>query len=230
MVVREIIFRKASLLLFASGICFGIVGFHLDIFLENIFLLWTLISLLLAFGGYFFGKQIEKLNALTQLEPQTNLINRNYFRILSIKAIKNQKYKQSPLCFVVIDIDNFKNINDNLGHSAGDKTLQSIAGIIKNNTRSFDILTRWGGDEFALLLPNTTAEDAKQICERIRLAVIQNSPVSYTPTLSIGIFCAYDKMSYEYLFEMADIAMLKAKKSKNSVFLIASDFVQRASA
>lgn len=199
---------------------FGLLGYVADVLLNADWLLWSIFAVVLAFFGLIIGKTLERLNSLTHIEPRTNLFNRRYFHILLEREMERQKHTHAPLCVAMIDVDNFKKINDLNGHVFGDKVLRKISEIIKSNTRSIDILTRWGGDEFALVLPYTEAEDALKICERIRTSVEQAGETLCHTTLSIGLVCVFDTMTYEQLIVLADSAMYEAKKVKNATFLL----------
>ena len=118
----------------------------------------------------------------------------------------------------MLDIDHFKKVNDTYGHEAGDRALQHVAEIMRSSLREIDILGRMGGEEFAVLMPNTTLEDAVLLAERIRLA-IANSPFdtscqALTLTVSIGaeIFTA-EMSGLDELLRNADVALYRAKHS-----------------
>lgn len=218
---KESLYQKAPYLLCASGLISGLLGYVADVCLHIDWLLWSVVAIILAFCGYIIGKKLKELHSLTHIEPRTNLFNRRYFHILVEREVARQKHTHAPLCLAMIDVDNFKKINDRNGHVFGDKVLRKISDIIKINTRSIDILTRWGGDEFALVLPYTEAEDALKVCERIRTSVEQAGEAICNTTLSIGLVCVFDTTNYDQLIVLADSAMYEAKKVKNATFLLA---------
>jgi diguanylate cyclase (GGDEF)-like protein len=94
----------------------------------------------------------------------TGLINRRGFKEAVHNAISDAKKHGVAFTLIILDIDNFKDINDSCGHPYGDEVLKIIAHIIKQNTRHSDLSFRYGGDEFALILPDTSKEDALQVC------------------------------------------------------------------
>ena len=132
------------------------------------------------------------------------------------------KRQNKPLCAMMLDIDFFKKVNDTHGHAAGDEVLRTVAGIIKQALRESDIPSRYGGEEFAVLLPFTHIEEATVVGERLRKEVEAASITinaetadekEINVTISMGI-AEYDgKESGEALFERADKALYEAKKN-----------------
>jgi diguanylate cyclase (GGDEF)-like protein len=118
---------------------------------------------------------------------------------------------------IVIDIDHFKRVNDSYGHLVGDVALQTLAGIMEVNLRPHDLLVRYGGEEFAILLPDTGIEEAKSIAERLRTIVAANEICSgdlvFKITISIGIAATTHEGKLEDFFAAADRALYRAKES-----------------
>ena len=150
-------------------------------------------------------------------DPLTGLANRiAYDERIDSEVSRWQRYR-SPLSLVICDIDNFKNINDTFGHKAGDKTLKIIAQILTQSCRRLDFLSRFGGEEFTLLLPDTDRESALNFANKLRL-IIEKSRFNYGTksvviTISCGVseFCKDD--TPETVFERADRALYLAKSS-----------------
>jgi len=119
----------------------------------------------------------------------------------------------------MLDIDNFKIINDNEGHQAGDKALQAVSQIIKNSTRESDIICRYGGEEFVVFLPETNPKNAFKVAEKIRRNIEKTDAnfigLSKPLTVSAGIAIKtpHMKISLKELVEQADKAMYTAKRS-----------------
>ena len=157
----------------------------------------------------------EKTKALIELanrDPMTNLYNRRYFNEISKTLFNLAKRDNQELSILMIDLDRFKNINDTYGHLIGDDVLQLTAKVLMQNTRESDIVIRFGGEEFVVLLPNTTIEGALSIAEKIRSALEQEeleleSQESIRFTASIGI------ATYENAVD-ADIDALILKSDK----------------
>lgn len=149
------------------------------------------------------------------LDALTNLNNRRQFETRLGQEISITKRQNNPLCAMMIDIDFFKKVNDTYGHAAGDEVLREVAARIKAHLRESDIPSRYGGEEFAVLLPYTHIEEAKIVGERLRKAV-ESKPVeldnqSINVTISMGLAEYNRKESGEELFERADKALYKAK-------------------
>ena len=156
------------------------------------------------------------------LDALTNLNNRRQFETRLSQEIAIAKRQDNSLCAMMVDIDFFKSVNDTHGHAAGDEVLRTVAGIIKEHLRESDIPSRYGGEEFAVLLPFTKLEEAKIVGERLRKAVEEASiPINQDNenaknikvTISMGL-AEFDHIeSGEALFERADSALYEAKKN-----------------
>lgn len=154
------------------------------------------------------------------LDALTNLNNRRQFETRLGQEISITKRQGKPLCAMMIDIDFFKSVNDTHGHAAGDEVLRTVAGIIKQALRESDIPSRYGGEEFAVLLPFTHLDEAKVVGERLRKAV-ESTPITINQdtddekqinvTISMGLAEFDSKESGEVLFERADKALYNAK-------------------
>ena len=150
-------------------------------------------------------------------DPLTGLANRiAYNERVKTEISRWQRY-QSPLSLVICDIDKFKSINDTFGHRAGDKTLKIIAQLLTRNCRGMDFLSRFGGEEFTLLLPNTSKESALVFANKLRL-IIGNTRFNYGArniliTISCGISEFKEGDTAESVFERADQALYSAKNS-----------------
>jgi diguanylate cyclase (GGDEF)-like protein/PAS domain S-box-containing protein len=166
------------------------------------------------------NEQIRQLNAqlerLAMMDELTGLMNRRAFFIHGEKEISRAQRHQTPLSLLMLDVDMFKSVNDRYGHAAGDRVLQHVSHKIVENLRKIDMVARMGGEEFSVLLPNTGAEDAAKLAERVRQAVegescqLQDQIIDVT--VSIGV-ASYDKgiLSLEALLRYADDSMYQAK-------------------
>lgn len=199
------------------------LGYIATLYLSNylVFVIWLLsgcidIILILKLGSItrFFHKSMY-IDTLTQLN------NRNFFNVSISNAMERLQKKQSCVSLLIIDLDNFKTINDTYGHIVGDEILKQLSNILKRNIRSTDIATRWGGDEFVITLPGVSGKDAFNVGERIR-TVIHNHDFFYNNsilkvTVSIGVASVGNKMDVDTFIDLADKALYKAKTTKNSV-------------
>jgi len=114
-------------------------------------------------------KRMEKeLYSLSITDPLTGIYNRRYFQEKLEEEIERVRRGGGVFSVVMFDIDHFKTINDQFGHQVGDTVLKTLVKIVKDRIRRIDILARWGGEEFVLLLPNTTLENAKGLAEELR--------------------------------------------------------------
>lgn len=118
-----------------------------------------------------------------------------------------------PFAIIIVDIDHFKLVNDTYGHQAGDQVLIELVGVLNENVRGQDILGRWGGEEFLIILPDTSLEDATGLAERLRQAVARNLFSSAGQvTISIGVSAFKADSSPETIVSRADTALYQAKK------------------
>ncbi|MEM5529515.1 diguanylate cyclase [Gammaproteobacteria bacterium AS21] len=171
---------------------------------------------------------IEEERKQARQDALTALPNRMaYNEIISHQLATFQRYK-TPLSLVVCDLDHFKDVNDNYGHLAGDKVLSLVAKILSKGTRASDFVTRYGGEEFAIIIPSTGAEEAAQVMDKIR-RIICKSPFNYrgepiSISMSFGISEAQVGDSAEMLFSRADAALYTAKHAgRNAIKISGGD-------
>ena len=160
----------------------------------------------------------EKL--LSRIDYLTQIANKRHFFEAAYREINRANRTKHPMTIAYIDMDNFKRVNDKFGHPAGDELLRLTAQTLKKHVRASDIIARVGGDEFALLLPETGYETAKIVINRARKEVLNLFEKHYWPvTLSIGAVTSTNTIHVlEPLIEKADSLMYHAKRSgKNMV-------------
>ncbi len=144
----------------------------------------------------------------------TKLYNRKHFDETIEKEIQRAKRYNTALSIIVADIDFFKKVNDNYGHIAGDNILSEFASIIKNNIRATDMAFRYGGEEFVILLPNTTSQEAKLLAKKLRKILKEHTFTNPKQiTCSFGISEYKDKDTKETLFKKADEALYYVKNN-----------------
>ncbi len=148
----------------------------------------------------------------------TGLDNRRRFAELALREIDRSRRIRQPLVVALLDIDDFKRVNDRHGHGAGDELLASVARAAAGALRSTDLSARWGGEEFAMLLLDTSAEDALPVLERVRSAVLALPPIgsgasAFRVTVSVGVATLKADESFESLVDRADRAMYLAKQN-----------------
>lgn len=166
----------------------------------------------------------KKLEALALIDPLTKVHNHRHFDDVFAKAFSDSIRHQTPLSLMVIDIDDFKGVNDKYGHVAGNEVLQQLTQLCKSFIRYGDTLCRIGGEEFAIILPHTDVESASVIAERIVFGIEQHkfnlSACGNTRiTISIGVsHTDNNDKQHQCLFERADSALYQSKnQGKNRV-------------
>ena len=158
---------------------------------------------------------VEEQRKTARVDALTELPNRMAYNEIMSHEMENFKRYNNPLSLVICDLDHFKVVNDSYGHLAGDKVLSLLARILCKGTRSSDFVTRYGGEEFAIILPSTDAEKAAKSMDKIR-RLICKSPFNYRGepiaiSMSFGVSEAIEGDTIESLFTKADAALYKAK-------------------
>ncbi len=159
---------------------------------------------------------------LANYDPLTGLPNRALLRDRVHQAIATASRAGQSLTVMFLDLDHFKNINDSLGHSMGDNLLRGVAARLLNEVREQDTVSRWGGDEFILMLPDCTAEGAARVAEKLLVAFatpyqVAQHELNTTPSIGIALYPA-DGDDFESLAKAADAAMYRAKQEGRNTF------------
>lgn len=186
------------------------------------------IAIILGTGLLFFFLLLHQfkirrtLKSLAKTDSLTKLANRRAFFSSGYHHMEYALKAHSELCVLMIDIDNFKQVNDDLGHNAGDKVICHVAALASEAMRSRDVFARIGGEEFAAILPDASVGQARAIAERIREKIQESTDQTLNElsiTVSIGLASIHDaKESFDHLLHVADIAMYQAKsKGRNCV-------------
>ncbi|UCX06170.1 GGDEF domain-containing protein [Shewanella glacialimarina] len=134
---------------------------------------------------------------------------------------KSTQHIQYPISVAIIDIDHFKRVNDNHGHLVGDKVLCELAQLLQSQMRSNDLLARWGGEEFVVILPNTTLDDAMELNERLRQFIASNNIQGMELTISLGVAQYELKDTVHSLLDRADKALYEAKSAGRNRVVVA---------
>lgn len=164
------------------------------------------------------------------LDALTGLNNRRQFEVRLKQEVAAAKRQKRPLCAIMLDIDFFKKVNDNYGHAVGDEVLKNVSAIIKSSLRESDIPSRYGGEEFAILLPYTKLEEAGSVAQRLRSAVeakhvdltgVKDAKISEIQvTISVGVYQYQEGDEPQQLYTKADKALYFAKEhGRNKVII-----------
>jgi len=180
----------------------------------------TIFSLLL-FVYFFTGRLIRKISEARQViekmaitDGLTGLFNRMHLLSRFEEEFKRAKRLKNNLGCIMLDIDHFKSINDKHGHLTGDEVLREISLRLRNSIRIYDVLGRYGGEEFLIVLPDTDLENAKSLAERIRNNIKENLIATIQVTISLGITSISEKdKTINDMINRADEALYKSKNS-----------------
>jgi diguanylate cyclase (GGDEF)-like protein len=158
----------------------------------------------------------QELKRLSQTDRLTNLNNRGYWEECLYKEFQRQRRSNKVSSLLIFDIDHFKKVNDTYGHAGGDEAILHLAKILKRNLRETDIAGRYGGEEFAVILPDTKAEDGMIFAERLRkmveASIVKYNDFEFQFTISLGIAEYSDAVeSHQNWIEVADSALYEAK-------------------
>jgi len=176
--------------------------------------------LLLGLIYFFMSRLIKKLEEARQTiekiaitDQLTEVFNRRHIMSRFEEEFEKFKRLKKNVSCIMADIDNFKAVNDSYGHLAGDQVLKAISHRIRNTVRAYDILGRYGGEEFLIIMPDTSVEDARELAERIRTRVKEETVNNATITLSLGVVCVEESdRSVDDIIRRADQNLYKAKK------------------
>ncbi len=183
------------------------------------------LSLLALLAGGMI-RNAENLESLIFRDPLTHVYNRGFLEDQLQREIERFRRTNQPVAFLMIDVDNFKQINTQFGHPVGDIVLSTLAHLLEDKVRQIDVVARYGGDEFGIILPDTIAEHAYVTAERLRKVIEEHDFASSFPelggvkvTISIGgAVCPDDAMTRKEIIEVADRALAEAeRKGKNCV-------------
>jgi diguanylate cyclase (GGDEF)-like protein len=155
----------------------------------------------------------QKIQLLADTDKLTGLFNREKFDQYLTNLIGSDEQSDTSLSLLLLDVDHFKKINDTKGHLEGDRILKGLADVLKSKMRPSDLLARWGGEEFVVVLPDTKLDSAKDFAERLRTHVEQNTIVGVNVSVSIGITQLTATDNIDALLSRADKALYQAKSN-----------------
>ncbi len=172
-------------------------------------------------------EKAEELKEISITDPLTGLLNRRYFQERLLEEIERCKRHGLPVCLIMVDIDDFKQVNDTYGHLTGDEAIKSLAATLRKTIRSMDVASRYGGEEFTVILPQTSKEDAHLIAKRLCSSFSAEGTTQLgIPGLTISVGLSSfpeDAETINGLIDSADRALYQAKHSgKNQVIVYKS--------
>lgn len=177
------------------------------------------IMAIFVYRQFVMGKYHKKLLHMATTDPLTQLSNRIRLDEKLLESHQSYQRTQRQYAIIILDLDNFKRINDTYGHLIGDKTLIAIARILRDNIRDVDVVGRWGGEEFMIICPETDAEGAKYLARKIQEVInTYEFPHINTLTCSFGISVSHEGDRIENVVGRADSALYRAKEEgKNRI-------------
>jgi diguanylate cyclase (GGDEF)-like protein len=157
------------------------------------------------------------------VDAVTGVFNRRYFQVRLDEELQRSRRHQIPLALLLIDVDDFKHVNDSYGHLAGDTVLRDLGEILRRSVRIFDVCARFGGEEFVIIMPGSSGDNARRISERIREHIEEYRPSdrvlgALRVTVSVGLAVSSSGSTASQLLERADRALYAAKHAgKNCI-------------
>lgn len=180
---------------------------------------------------YVMRQRLEELQEMAMHDPLTGIANRRFVEINITARLEELKRYGFPFAVAFIDVDRFKSINDSHGHAVGDRILKMVSATLANSLRSFDIIGRWGGEEFVILLINVKQSDLLKLSDRF-LRLVEKSTLTLdddralNATVSIGATLARVGDTAETLIERADKLMYESKRRGRNMVSVEQDQVQ----
>lgn len=183
----------------------------------NLLLCIVISAIVLFIVNQIISSYQKKIEHMAMTDELTGLYNRKALELFFVSLLQDQIRNPNGLVLLVIDIDHFKLVNDTHGHLAGDAALKHLANLVTSRLRKIDIVCRWGGEEFLILLKGCKPDTAFNMAEELRLSIV-NNPLCYQDkevpiTVSIGITSYQPQDTRETMFARADKALYKAKSN-----------------
>ena len=213
-------YKPARYFMIAWGMLLvGVLAYMLKVFgvlphnmlTQNGFQLGSLVEMVLL--SLALASRVRELQRQSRTDTLTRVPNRRHFDEVSANEFERTRRGNGALALLVVDIDHFKQFNDQFGHARGDEVLQQVAERLGNGVRRGDHVCRFGGEEFAVILPGTDGSEAASVAESLREIVASTASSDAPVTVSIGVASTRDRefASVDELFQAADRALYQAK-------------------
>ena len=192
-------------------------------------LIVTLATLITCFVACCYGAQKKQtvLYHMAICDPMTGLLNRASLRRQLRSAVKDSIHSKTPVSLILLDIDDFKQINDNHGHPVGDQVLAQVAGLLKRQFRQSDLKFRVGGEEFLVVLPSLSEDRAFSLAEELLIEISSTRLLPKSPvTLSAGVAQLYPEEGLDSWLTRADQALYAAKSQGKNQVCVAAGFTR----
>lgn len=219
--IFQALFTVAFFIICDAGVLSGITHYPLSAEITTALRHFNIfgLSAVLAWNSHSHALTVREaetaLRHIAGSDPLTGLLNRRALNEIVEREIKRCRRRRHALSLILCDIDFFKKINDTNGHAAGDHVLQAIADLMKGTLREYDHLARWGGEEFLLVLPETDAETAAQVAERLRQRVqaaeIRYESLHIPVTLTLGVTALHPDENWHAALARADEGLYQGK-------------------
>ena len=181
-----------------------------------------------AFSRQRLHERLANLTELATVDPVTGLFNRRYLETRLEAEVERARRQGQDLALLLIDIDDFKRVNDTRGHLEGDRILRDVADLLRAGVRIFDVCARYGGEEFVIVMPAASTMVAQQVAERIRRRVERNFTNDSPPvTVSVGVGMLDGAATADELVDVADRALIDAKKAGKNLVWTGTDKIRR---
>jgi len=164
-------------------------------------------------------QQVNELSALVATDALTGLYNFRHFKTMLQTEMDRSKRSGIPTSLAMVDLDHFKRVNDKYGHEIGNQALQHLAGILMSEVRTTDIVCRYGGEEFAMIFPETHLNLAVKVADRIREEIagqplqIEGQEISITASMGLSVYMKTSILDIEEFIESVDKYLYEAKQS-----------------
>ncbi|MDT3429068.1 diguanylate cyclase (GGDEF)-like protein [Paenibacillus forsythiae] len=221
--VMGVIYAAAAFIMLARAFAAFFSGRDMNIFspglVQQIYYITIFLVMILGMAGFVLlsrERSYETLRRMADVDELTGILNRRAFIDRAQLAAAAASERSEPISFLLLDIDHFKQVNDNYGHVTGDWALQNFASTVEFYLGPRDLFGRYGGEEFALLLPGADEEESSRKAEQLRVAImssrIEGHPLQYTVSIGVITLVPTKSAQLDQLYKLSDAALYEAKQ------------------